>query len=49
MIKFSFILRVSRSTESVVEYQPARNDVSAENEESPLLESLTRKRLEKAD
>jgi hypothetical protein len=35
----------SKSKSSVVEYQPAGNDVSAEAEESPLLEAVTKKRL----
>jgi hypothetical protein len=39
-------LGVSLSNEAVVEYQPAGNDVSAEAEECPLLEAVTKKRLE---
>jgi hypothetical protein len=43
------ISRAVGTMSSVVEYQPAGNDVSTEVEKSPLLRSVTRKRLMKAD
>jgi hypothetical protein len=42
-------LGVSQSNSAVVGYSPDNNDVSTEAEESPLLRSVTGKRLVKAD
>jgi hypothetical protein len=39
--------RLSWSKSSVVGYSPDSNDVSTEDEESPLLEAVTRERLMK--
>jgi hypothetical protein len=42
-------LGVSWSKSTVVGYSPDSNDVSSEAVQSPLLKSVTRKRLVKAD